>query len=187
MRSAYIPIVFSFCKWTFKLRKWFSPLSQYTSASSFRLAKIDHSKMSEIVASLRFLLFVFDFSFLTVLYSTKNKITHCTKKTIKKCNFKLKKIRFHIEFLLLSIKFLKIMAIVSEVLQDTSVLLLYRSSLRHNPVAAYTTSSDSFFNSSTECFASWGLPYFIVVPLISLYPWHSVFACDSCICCLIAN
>lgn len=79
------------------------------------------------------------------------------------------------------------MAIVSEVLQDTSVLLLYRSSLRHNPVAAYTTSSDSFFNSSTECFASWGLPYFIVVPLISLYPWHSVFACDSCICCLIAN
>lgn len=91
MRSAYIPIVFSFCKWTFKLRKWFSPLSQYISASSFRLAKIDHSKMSEIVASLRFLLFVFDFSFLTVLYSTKNKITHCTKKTIKKCNFKLKK------------------------------------------------------------------------------------------------
>lgn len=63
-----------------KLRKWLSPLSQQISAISFRFAKIAHSKMSEMSASLNssFPLFDFCWDCSSLLYSGL-KIKHSFK------------------------------------------------------------------------------------------------------------
>lgn len=63
------------------------------------------------------------------------------------------------------------------------ILPLYRSILRHNPLAASATETDNSVSSSTIYFASWGFPCFILFLIIDLYSWHSFFACVSCICC----
>lgn len=65
------------------------------------------------------------------------------------------------------------------------ILPLYRSILRHNPLAASATETDNSVSSSTIYFASWGFPCFILFLIIDLYSWHSFFACVSCICCTI--
>lgn len=68
----HIPLLYVNTKMN-TLHKWFSPLSQHISASSFRFAKIAQSKMSDMFVSFRFpsLVCVFSLVVYSLLYSTK--------------------------------------------------------------------------------------------------------------------